>query len=110
MAEEKGDYKTKPTPQFEWLLRQGTKRSIMVSSSWPIPSTTEDQPPHVETYRRYKDTAEELDADLVVTMENPSKDGPRRTVITIDVNGPTLKRDFTPAAIAITSTRSPRVG
>jgi hypothetical protein len=43
-------------------------------------------------------------------MENPSKDSPKRTVITIDGNGPTLKRDFIPAAIAITSTRSPRVG
>ena len=110
MAEEKGDYKTKPTPQFEWLLKQGAQRSVMVSSSWPVPSTTEDQPPHVEAYRRYKDTAQELDASLVVTMENPSKDSPKRTVITIDSNGPTLKRDFIPAAIAITSTRSPRVG
>jgi hypothetical protein len=110
MAEEKGDYKTKPTPQFEWLLKQGAQRSVMVSSSWPVPSTTEDQPPHVEAYRRYKDTAQELDASLVVTMENPSKDSPKRTLITIDGNGPTLKRDFIPAAIAITSTRSPRVG
>ena len=75
-----------------------------------VPSTTEDQPPHVEGYSRYKDTARQLDASLVVTMENPSKDSPKRTVITIDGNGPTLKRDFIPAAIAITSTRSPRVG
>jgi len=110
MAEEKGDHKTKPTPQFDWLLKQGAKRSVMVSSSWPIPSTTEDQPPHVETYRRYKETAQELDADLVVTMEHPNRDNPKRTVIAIDANGPTLKRDFTPAAIAITSARSPRVG
>lgn len=110
MAEEKGETKTTPTPQFEWLLKQGTNRSVMVSSSWSIPRTTEDQPPHVEAYRRYKDTANELDADLVVTMENPSKDLPARTLITVDANGPTLKRSFIPAAIAITSTQSPRVG
>ncbi len=110
MADEKGDYKTEPVAQVEWLLNQGAKRSVMVSPSWPISDTTEDQPPHVETYRRYKETAQSLDADLVVTMEHPSKGNPKRTVITIDASGPTLKHDFTPAAIAITSTQSPRVG
>ena len=110
MADEKGDHKTKPTEEFEWLLKQGTQRSIMVSTSWPIPSGTEDQPPHVETYRRYKETADELDTDLVVTMENPSKTNPKRTVINIDCNGPTLEKKSLTAAVAITSTKSPRVG
>jgi len=110
MAEEKGEYKTKPTPEFEWMLKQGTQRSIMVSTSWPIPATTEDQPPHVETYRRYKETADALDAELIVTMEHPTKSNPKRTVIVIDDNGPTLKRDFAGAAITVTSTKSPRMG
>jgi hypothetical protein len=110
MGVEKGEYKTQPSGNFEWLLQQGAKRSVMVSSSWPIPTTTEDQPPHVETYRRYKDTAQQLDAEIVVTMENPSKNSPKRTVITIDANGATLKRDFLSAAFAVTSTKSPRVG
>ena len=110
MASEKGDQKTTPTPEFEWLLKQGTQRAVMVSSSWPIPTETEDQPPHVETYRRYKETADELDADLVVTMENPSQSKPKRTTIAVDGNGPTLeKRSFSAAAV-ITSSRSPRVG
>jgi hypothetical protein len=110
MSEEKGDRITKPIAQFEWLLEQGAQRATMISSSWPIPSTTEDQPPHVETYRRYKETAESLDADLIVTMEHPSESSPHRAVITIDENGPTLKRTITSASIAVTSTRSPRVG
>jgi hypothetical protein len=92
------------------MLQQGAQRAAMVSSSWPIPATTDDQPPHVETYRRYKETSDFLDADLVVTMEHPSKNSPHRTVITVDDNGPTLKRTITTASIAATSTKSPRVG
>jgi hypothetical protein len=110
MSDEKGDDKTKPTDEFEWLLKQGTQRSVMVSSSWPIPTGTEDQPPHVETYRRYKATADELDADLVVTMENPGTSNPKRTTITVDCNGPTLEKKSITAAAVITGSRSPRVG
>ena len=110
MAEEKGDHITTPTPQFKWLLEQGVQRANMVATCWPIPAGTEDQPPHVETFRRYKETADALDADLVVTMEHPSKNSPHRMVINIDENGSTLKRTITSASIAVTSTRSPRVG
>lgn len=110
MATEKEEYKTKPNEEFAWLLKQGTQRSIMVSTSWPIPDGTEDQPPHVETYRCYKDTANELDADLVVTMENPSKTSPKRTVITLDRNGATLEKKSAFASVTITGSRSPRVG
>jgi hypothetical protein len=110
MAEEKGDSITKPTVEFEWLLAQGTVRATLVSSSWAIPSMTEDQPPHVETYRRYKQTSDALDADLVVTMEHPSKNSPHRTVINIDENGVTLKRTIISGSMAAISTQSPRVG
>ena len=110
MAAEKGDYKTTPTYEFEWLLSQGAVRAIMISSSREIPGETNDQPPHVETYRRYKETADALDADLMVTMENPSKRQPKRTIITLDGNGPTLAKEAFGAGIAVTSTRSPRVG
>jgi hypothetical protein len=110
MAAEKGKVKTEPTPEFAWLLKQGTERSVMVSSSWPIPSTTESQPPHVETYRTYKDTADELDADLVVTMENPTKSKPKRTIINITGSGVSLEKAALTAASVITASRSPRVG
>jgi len=110
MAEEKGKTKTAPTEEFEWLLNQGAERSVMVSTSSEIPSETTDQPPHVETYRRYKDTANALDAELIVTMENPSKKKPKRTIISLDANGPTLKKEAISAAIAITTSTSPRMG
>ena len=110
MAAEKGTYKTKPTPEFEWLLSQGTKQSIMVSTSWEIPSETTDQPPHVETYRRYKETADLLDGDLIVTMEHPTKHSPKRVVIEIGANGITLKREISTAGAAAYTSTSPRVG
>ena len=110
MAEEKGKTKTKPTPEFEWLLEQGTERAVIVSSSWPIPATTEDQPPHVETYRRYKETADKLDADLVVTMEHPTVKNPDPVVISIDASGVTMKREITSGISIVTSTQSPRHG
>ncbi len=110
MAEEKGKTKTKPTPEFEWLLKQGTERAVMVSSSWPIPDRTDEQPPHVETYRRYKDTADALDADFIVTMEHPTVKDPKPIIISIDSSGVTLKREIASAVSIITSTRSPRVG
>jgi hypothetical protein len=110
MAEEKGKTKTKPTPEFAWMLEQGTERAVMVSSSWQIPAGTEDQPPHVETYRRYKETADKLDADLIVTMEHPNTSNPKPVIITIDASGVTLKREIASAISIITSTQSPRVG
>lgn len=110
LAEEKGKTKTKPTPEFEWLLEQGTERAAMISSSWPVPTTTEDQPPHIETYRRYKETADKLDADLTVTMEHPTVKNPQPVVISIDSSGITMKREITSAISIVTTTQSPRVG
>lgn len=110
VSDEKGDNKTKPTPEFEWLLSQGTMRSIMYSTSWEIPAETTDQPPHVETYRCYKDTAEALDASLVVMMEHPTKHNPKRLVIDVGANGVTLKQAVTSVGAGVFTTAAPRVG
>jgi hypothetical protein len=110
MAEEKGDYKTEPTAEFEWLLEQGSERAVMVSTSDPIPTETTTQPPHVETYRRYKETKGALDAYLVVTMEHPSESSPKRTIIEIGAAGATLKKTIITSASSSVSNRSPRVG
>ena len=110
ISEEKGNHTTTPTDEFKWLLEQGAERSVIISSSREIPAESTDQPPHVEAYRRYKETRDALDAELVVTMENPSKAQPKRTVITIDGNGPTLTKEAFGAGISVVTTRSPRVG
>ncbi|MDB6024980.1 MAG: hypothetical protein JWM68_1203 [Verrucomicrobiales bacterium] len=110
MSHEKGEYITTPTVEFKWMLEQGADRAVMVSSSWPIPSETEDQPPHVETHRRYKETADTLDADLVTTMSNPTKTKPERTVISVDGNGPTFQKAIFSATVGLITSKSPRVG
>jgi hypothetical protein len=110
LAEDKGKTKTKPTEDIEWLLGQGAQRSVMVSTSDVIPSGDTDQPPHIQAYRTYQDTEKTLDADLVVTMQNPSETLPQRTIIEIDNDKAKLKKSGVTAAIAITSTQAPRAG
>ena len=110
MAAEKGSFKTEPTDEFKWLLEQGILRSVMVSSSWEIPAATTDQPPHVETWRRYGDTRIAIDAELVATMEHPSKSAPKRLVIEVDGRGAMLKKSSVSMPAIVTSTAAPRVG
>jgi hypothetical protein len=110
MSEEKGEHITNPIAEFEWLLDQGASRGIMVSTSDIIPDDTTTQPPHIEAYRRYKATSKKLDDELIVTMEHPSKQNPRRLVITIGNNGPEVKKELSSPSIITTSQRAPRVG
>jgi hypothetical protein len=110
MSEEKGDYITTPTDEFEWLLDQGNIRSIMVSTSDIIPDGASTQPPHAEAYQRYKKTADQLDAELVVTMEHPDKQTPKRLVINIDGSGAKVKKPISSPSVTTTTQRAPRVG
>jgi hypothetical protein len=113
MAEEKGEEITEPTEEFKWLLEQGTTRSVMVCSSREVLIEEDPDdvlPPHLQTYRRYKQTADELDGEIVVTMENPSIDEPRRTVVKVDQFGVTLKKESPLAAAVLTSTVAPKAG
>jgi hypothetical protein len=108
MGAEKGDYKTPTTSEVDWLLKNGNRRSVMVCSSWEIPSETTDQPPHVETYRTYQDYRRELDAEWRVTMEYPTRRAPRRTVVEVGYTGARLVKQ--PAVPAAAATIAPRVG
>jgi len=110
MSKEKGSYITEASEEFQWLLDQGANRGILVSTSKEIPDSTIEQPPHVETYRRYEKTANLLDADLVVTMEHPNKLTPQRLIITIDGYGPVLKKNISSPSVITTSQRAPRAG
>jgi len=110
MSKDKGTYITTPTEEFQWLLDQGANCGILVSTSKESHATTTEQPPHIEAYRRYQETAKQLDADLVVTMEYPNKQNPQRLVITIDGKGPILKKAISSPSVITTSQRAPRVG
>ena len=110
MSDEKGSSVTTPTNEFQWLLNQGANNGILISTSDIIPGTTTTQPPHLEAYRGYEKTANQLDADLVVTMEHPNKHNPQRLIIEIDGKGPTLKKTFSSPSVITTSQKAPRAG
>jgi len=110
LADEKGADITEPTEEFQWLLNQGAENGIIVSTSKEIPSSTTEQPPHVQAFRRYEKTANQLDAELVVTMEHPDRNNPQRLIIQIDGYGATLKKTFSSPSIITTSQRAPRAG
>jgi hypothetical protein len=79
----KGDYETEPTKQVEWLCEtQGRKRSILMSTSWSIPTEGSDddkdvQPPHRQAAAYYKRVAGKKDGQFQVTMDLPSANKPR---------------------------------
>jgi hypothetical protein len=110
MSEDKGKNITAPTDEFKWLLDQGASQGILVSTSDVIPKETTTQPPHVEAYRRYKETSDNIDAELKVTMEHPGRETPKRLIITIDGNGPVIKKELSSPSIITTTQRAPRVG
>lgn len=110
LGPEKGDSKTEAAENIDWLLQQGSDKGIMVCSSKEIPSESDKHPPHVEAYKRYKDTANELDADLEVTMEWPTKAAPGRMIVEITEAKAKLKKTSIGASTAVVSSVAPRVG
>ena len=113
---EKGRDRTKPVPQVVRLYeKKGQKGAIAVSTSKPIPSkgSEEDndpQPPHRQAANYYKDVADALGGQFVVTMEYPSERAPKPLVIEIGGRKATLKKSTPSAAYVVTSQRAPRAG
>jgi hypothetical protein len=113
---EKGDDKTVPSDNVDWLFSdQGQSAGILVSTSKPIPKKGSDedkdvQPPHRQAANYYRDIASEKSAEFLVTMEHPTVRDPKALVIEIDQFGATVKKSqvFGPAAAA--SIRAPRAG
>ena len=93
---EKGTNETKPTEDVKWLCEtQGQNRSIMMSTSRPIPipGTAEDrdvQPPHRQAAAYYKSVAAAKDGSFKVTMDLPSASNPKPTTIEITDRGARL--------------------
>lgn len=86
---EKGNDVTMPIDEVKWLCEtQGRERSIMMSTSWSIPSkgSKEDedvQPPHRQAANYYRSVAELKDGQFKVTMDLPSKSKPKPSTIEI---------------------------
>jgi hypothetical protein len=111
LGPEKGAEKTEPVPEVKWLFEeQGRDRGIVVSTSDPIPSTDETQPPHRQAAKYYKDMLAEKSGEFVVTMEHPSKSAPEPLFITIECEGAKIEKRFVGATVSAMSQRSPRAG
>lgn len=113
---DKGEDKTKPSDNVDWLFRtQGQGEGKIVSTSKPIPKkgTTEDkdvQPPHRQAANYYRDIESEKSGEFLVTMEHPKVSDPKPLVIEIDQFGATVKKTQVYGAAAAASVRAPRAG
>lgn len=80
--DEKGDRETIPKPKIKELLAYCHAGAYMVSSSFPIPSTSDAfeqiQPPHIQTRRAYESALRtNAGAKFLVTMETPNTNTPK---------------------------------
>lgn len=113
---DKGDDKTLPTDEVDWICRdQGQRGGVLISTSEPIPTkgSQEDedvQPPHRQAAEYYREIAREKDGEFVVTMEHPRRSSPKPLVIEIDRFKATLKKEQAFGAAAVLSTSAPRAG
>ncbi len=108
---DKGVDLTKPTNHVKWLLEdQGLNGGILVSSCEPIPAkgSEEDdcpQPPHRQAHNYYQSVAAQNGRQMRVTMEYPTKQSPKPTVIEITSRGATILKAT--SALFATAAASP---
>jgi hypothetical protein len=112
LSAEKGTDKTVPDEKIDKLFGRGAQGALLISSSDPIPSEDTDQPPHRQAAAYYKDVASDKGGEFIVTMENPSQQDPKPTVIEVGPYG--LKHNqrsgVAIGAAAIVTKPSPRMG
>jgi len=116
LGPDKGTDKTDPVDDVKWLYEdQRQDKGKIISPSKPIPykGSEEDKdnnPPHRQAAKYYKDILEEPDDQFLVTMEHPKKTAPKPIVIEIDSSKATVKKQALAAAAIATSTPTPRAG
>ena len=110
LADEKGDGETEPAERLKWLYEEkGTINSLLVSTSYPIPTEDTVQPPHREAAAYYKSVADSKGGQFVVTMEHPTAVNPKPLVIEIGGGGYSIKK-LAGGSAAIISSAAPRAG
>ena len=111
LSDEKGEEKTVPVSDVEWLFEQGLDKAKLVSTSKPIPTDdSSDQPPHRQAANFYKDVAKEINGEFKVTMEYPKESAPEPLVIDIDASKATVQKRTLGAASLVTRRPAPRAG
>jgi hypothetical protein len=112
----KGEDRTPPIDQVDWLCRQqGSRLGVAISSSRPIPQrgTEQDkdkQPPHRQAANYYKDAFADHSIRFKVTMEHPTRLKPKPLVVTIGAGGATVELTATVGGAAVVSQPAPRAG
>ena len=114
LSEEKGEDETEPRPEVADLFGRGTRNSVLVSSSDPIPAKDTDRPPHMQTAAYYRRVARGngKEKNFIVTMAWPSEDDPKPLVVETTIYGFTVRmREAATAGVAaVISRHSPRFG
>lgn len=111
LGPDKGKDKTEPVENVKWLYEKKCNAGvILVSTSWAIPATDADQPPHRQAANYYKGVAQEKGGEYVVTMEHPKEARPEPLVITIDGNKAKVVKESYSGVAIITGRQAPRAG
>ena len=111
LGPDKGEERTEPVENVQWLLDQCQRGGIAVSSSEPIPKEDTNDPPHRQAAATYwKAIADKGGRKFVVTMEHPSKDRPKVLEIEIGHRGAAIKTLAVIGVPSVTSSRPPRAG
>lgn len=114
LGPDKGTKETKPTAGVQKLLLRGQAGAYVVSSSNPIDSDTaayaQIQPPHVQAKQCYENYLTQIRGrKFFVTMEEPTRIGPKPLVFDIGAGG-VSKALATAGAAFVSSTKPPRAG
>ena len=112
LGPEKGKDKTEPAQEVAWIYeQQGQRGGKIVSTSQPIPANGDDiQPPHRQAANYYREVANKLDGEYLVTMEHPRVSAPEPLVIVIDGTKARVKSSGSLGVSAIVTRRPPRAG
>lgn len=112
---EKGEKETVPVPLVKELLLFGQPAAYIVSSSKPIPNTSEayqqKQPPHIQARNCYERYLKQIDGRrFIVTMEEPNLRKPQPLEFQITSAGVSLNTSASSGVNIIVSSPAPRAG
>ncbi len=107
---EKGTTETTPIDEVQWLLEQGQTKGRIISTSEPIGTKDQTQPPHFQAKNAYRRRTLAIKGEFLVTMEQPSPEKPEPLVFVIDGGGITPERTSNSGATSLVTAGTPRVG
>ena len=111
LGPEKGEDRTNPVENVQWLLDQCEDGAVAVSSSDPIPGKDTDDPPHRQAAATYRKAIKDRNGrKFIVTMDHPSRAKPKVLEVEVGARGVLLKQVGAAGVGAVTSSRPPRAG